>query len=154
MDFVGSVILPDPATCAMKINTTNHLLFKESNSRSLLNSCLDIACEAIAALNGEVQFLCAGPPHSSFDLMPFGIKSIKALCRFTVAFPVRTRVRGSCSNKRCAAALPQNYRQEKKRRQGASSVNVSAFAENIRECLSISAEARNRAARCPAEQYN
>jgi beta-1,4-mannosyltransferase len=29
---------------------------------------LDIACEAIALLNGKVQFLCAGPPHPAFDL--------------------------------------------------------------------------------------
>jgi hypothetical protein len=68
MDIVDSVILFDPAACAMKINTTNHLSFKESNSWSLLNSCLDIACEAIVALNDEGQFHCAGPPHSSFDV--------------------------------------------------------------------------------------
>lgn len=29
---------------------------------------LDVACEAVASLNGEVQFLCAGSPHASFDV--------------------------------------------------------------------------------------
>lgn len=29
---------------------------------------LDTACEAMALLNGKVQFLCAGPPHPAFDL--------------------------------------------------------------------------------------
>ncbi|MCL7421336.1 MAG: glycosyltransferase [Methylobacter sp.] len=144
---------------------------------------LDIACEAIAELNGEVQFLCAGSPHSSFNIdallhqinkLPHAVLLPRFLSEQEFAdyvsisdallLPYR-KITGSgallaaltLSKGVIASDLP--YFQEVLGKKAEAGVlvppeNASVLAENIREYLSIPAGVRNQAARCLAEQYN
>jgi beta-1,4-mannosyltransferase len=144
---------------------------------------LDTACEAIAALNGEVQFLCAGWPHSSFDIDALRhqinkLPNAVLLPRFlsdqefadyvsisdALLLPYR-KITGSgallaaltLSTGVIASDLPYFHEVLGEKTEAGVLVppeDSSALAENIRQYLSIPADVRDMAARHLAEQYN
>lgn len=143
---------------------------------------LDVATEAISLLGGGVQFLCAGSPHSSFDLITLENKIAKLpnsllIERFLtyqefsdyvsisdiILLPYN-KITGSgallavLTLGRGVVASDLPYFREVLGNNSDAGVlvpagNSAAFADNIRNYLKIPAKKRSQAARSLAEIY-